>query len=509
MVSRLPGIPDPMEIMARVVEADQRAFETVARAKLRGCEQVLPRLSRIADHSVLWFGAAAGLAAAGRPSLRRAALRGLIGISVASPAVNLVGKQAFRRGRPLIDLVPLIRRRWRIPTSSSFPSGHSASAAAFAAGVFMEAPKPVAIPVMLTAGAVAFSRVYVGAHYPADVVAGAALGTLAGLATRMIWPVPPGPARVGRTRIVESWPGGTNGVVVVINDGAGRGSVVEAVKSGLPDAELIEVEDGADLTEVLDEAAGRARVLAVAGGDGTVNAGAQAALAHGVPLLVLPGGTLNHFARTIGLETVGDAIAAFKSGTLARVDIARIHRTDGPDVLFLNTASFAGYTELVERRQWMQRRVGKWPALAVAAVQMVRDSEPVEVLVNGRRRHVWLAFVGNSAYDSRGPAPTWRTRLDDGVLDIRMIATGRRARRTRALAALLIGHLHLTPEYAHTTPAVLRVEAVPGAPDLRLTHDGELFKAGRSATFVKNPERLGVFVAPAVTGRRVRRSAVR
>jgi len=508
MLPWLPGIPDSMKSMARLVEADQRAFEIVARAQLRGGEQVLPRLSRLADHSVLWFMTAAGLAAADRPSLRRAALRGLIGISIASPVVNLIGKQAFRRDRPLIDSVPLIRRRWRIPTSSSFPSGHSASAAAFAAGALMEAPKPVAIPIVLTAGAVAFSRIYVGAHYPADVIAGVAVGTLAGLATRTIWAVPPGPARVGRTRVLEE-DTGTDGVVAVVNDGAGRRSVVEAIKTGLPDAEVIEVTDGEDLAEVLDQAARRARVLAVAGGDGTVSAGARAALAHGVPLLVLPGGTLNHFARTIGLETVNDAIAAFQSGTLARVDVSRIQRPDGKDALFLNTASFAGYTQLVERRQRLERRLGKWPALAVAAVQMVRHSEPVEVLVNGRRRHVWMAFVGNCSYDSRGPAPTWRTRLDDGVLDVRMIATGRRARRTRALAALLIGHLHLTPEYTHSTPSVLRIEALPGTPDLTLAHDGELLKAGRVATYIKNPERLAVFVAPAVTGKRARRSAAR
>ncbi len=482
-----------MEIMAKLTDADQRAFDVVARAELTGCEQILPRLSRIADHSVLWFGTAAALAAVGRPSFRRAALRGVLGISIASPVVNVVGKQAFRRGRPLVTLVPLIRRRWRIPTSPSFPSGHSASAAAFAAGVAMEAPA-AAVPIALLAGAVAFSRIYVGAHYPADVIAGVAVGALAGLGTRLVWPVPPGPAQVAYTRAIkaETEPAGA-GVVVVANQ-----VPVEQIRAELPEAEIVEVATPDELDNTLDAAAARARVLAVAGGDGTVSAGARAALAHDVPLLALPCGTLNHFARTIGLETVADAVGAFRGGQVAMVDVGRIRRPGGPDVHFLNTASFAGYTELVDRREKWRRRLGKWPALAVAAVEMVRESEPADLLVDGRRRYVWAAFVGNCAYISRGPAPTWRERLDDGVLDVRVIATGHRARRVRALAAVLAGHLHLTREYRHSAPGRLRIESPSG--HLRLAHDGEIIDAGRSAVFTKNPDKLAVFVPPPVTG---------
>ncbi|WP_460364565.1 phosphatase PAP2 family protein, partial [Actinocorallia lasiicapitis] len=114
-----------------LTEMDQDAFDRVARSKLTGLENVLPRLSHAADHSVLWFTTAAALGASGRPSWRRAALRGVIAIGLASPAVNLVGKQLFRRRRPRVHLVPRVRIH-RLPTSPSFPSGHSASAAAFA-----------------------------------------------------------------------------------------------------------------------------------------------------------------------------------------------------------------------------------------------------------------------------------------------------------------------------------------------------------------------------------------
>lgn len=183
-------------LLRRLGRADRRAFDRVAAARLRGLEYLLPRLSRIADHGVLWCTSAGVMGLTGRPRLRRAALRGSIAIAVASPAVNLIGKHAFRRKRPVVDLVPPIRIRWKLPTSHAFPSGHSASAAAFATGVALEAPRPVAIPVAVTAAAVAFSRVYTGAHYPGDVLAGAGIGALAGLGTRIVWPAHPPVARV-------------------------------------------------------------------------------------------------------------------------------------------------------------------------------------------------------------------------------------------------------------------------------------------------------------------------
>src|SRR5919107_1651345 len=74
------------------------------------------------------------------------------------------------------------------PTSSSFPSGHSASAAAFATAVSMESPV-LGLVVSPLAAAVAYSRVHVGVHWTSDVVVGAAVGTGVALATERWWPV--------------------------------------------------------------------------------------------------------------------------------------------------------------------------------------------------------------------------------------------------------------------------------------------------------------------------------
>lgn len=174
---------------------DHALFRQVATRHWPLAEPVLPRLGRAANHGALWLVVAGGLAVTAGSSGRRAALRGVGSLALGSAAVNIVGKRAVRRTRPALEAVPVIRRPRRRPATTSFPSGHAASAAAFTAGVALESPR-LAAAVAPVAWLVAFSRVYTGVHYPGDVVAGALLGVGAALAGRGLVPTgerPPGP----------------------------------------------------------------------------------------------------------------------------------------------------------------------------------------------------------------------------------------------------------------------------------------------------------------------------
>jgi undecaprenyl-diphosphatase len=107
---------------------------------------------------------------------RRAASEGLLSIGTTSAAVNLGIKPVARRRRP--DRAEPARFEGRyvpMPTSTSFPSGHAASAFAFAFAVSRELPR-LAVPIGLLASAVGYSRVHTGVHYPGDVVVGSTLG---------------------------------------------------------------------------------------------------------------------------------------------------------------------------------------------------------------------------------------------------------------------------------------------------------------------------------------------
>lgn len=154
---------------------DAAVYDAVTQTPTPGLDEGMRRLTRAANYSRLWLGCAAVLAATRGSSGRRAAIRGTASVAVASAAANLLIKPLSRRRRPDSSEM-LATRRARVPASSSFPSGHAASAFAFATGVGSELPVE-AIPIRALASLVAYSRVHTGVHYPADVLAGALLGT--------------------------------------------------------------------------------------------------------------------------------------------------------------------------------------------------------------------------------------------------------------------------------------------------------------------------------------------
>jgi undecaprenyl-diphosphatase len=449
-----------------------------------GLDRILPPLSRAANHGVLWMGLAGAMWASGRPDVRRAALRGLGGLALASAMTNGPGKWLAHRPRPAPDLVTLGRRLLDQPRTSSFPSGHSASAAAFATGVALEQPL-VGVPVGLVAVGVAVSRVHTGVHYPGDVVAGVAAGALATYALTRVWPLrkPADPVERAPAADVPATADGA-GVAVVVNPsaGGGDGEVAAAVREALPAADVREFGPDDDVPTLVKDAAAGARVLGVAGGDGTVNVAAEVALAAGIPLLVIPGGTLNHFARDLGLASVQEAVDALRAGEAAWVDVAGAE-VDGGGEVFLNTASLGGYSEMVRARERLEERLGKWPAMVVALVRVLRSSDAVEVTVDGRPRRLWLLFVGNCVYSPPGSAPSWRDRLDDGLLDVRLVDASRPYARTRLVAAVLSGRLHRCP--AFEAWAAERVEVDTRSGPLRLSRDGEVGEPAREFRFGK------------------------
>ncbi|MFI7499219.1 phosphatase PAP2 family protein [Streptomyces sp. NPDC049687] len=141
-----------------------------------------PALEEAAEHTKVWWAAAALMAAADRSRGRTAAVAGIAAMTTAEVLSNAVAKQLYRRRRPPPEWVPEDDLRDR-PDSSSFPSGHTAAAFAFAGAVAPVWPAPGAA-CGLTATLVAGQRVHGGAHYPADVAAGGAIGLMAAALVR-------------------------------------------------------------------------------------------------------------------------------------------------------------------------------------------------------------------------------------------------------------------------------------------------------------------------------------
>ncbi len=143
-------------------------------------------LSRFADHGALWVATAAALQLTGRPTLQRAARRGLLSLIVTSVVANIGFKPIFRRPRPLPVPDAWLTRIVPLPSSTSFPSGHASSAAGFAVGAALEAPI-LAIPLGVLAAGVGWSRVRLRVHYPGDVLVGFVVGAAVAAAC---WSIP-------------------------------------------------------------------------------------------------------------------------------------------------------------------------------------------------------------------------------------------------------------------------------------------------------------------------------
>lgn len=407
-----------------------------------------------------------------RRAVRRATLRAVVAGGIAAVVGRAVG-----RGRPA--------------------GGSVAVAVAAAGAVASEAPLlgPIAA---------------VGARCRARHVAGAAgaelgrevlVGVASWAASVAVWPlVDHSPADAAPIALHDLDAGSRRGpsptgegLVLVANasSGSANDEALDALLADeLPDAELVRFEGDDDLAEVMRDAAARAVTLGAMGGDGTLNAAAGAALEAGVPLLVFAGGTLNHFARDLGLDDWSDSVAALRSGRLVGVDVATIAGRS-----FLNTASFGSYPELVDARERFEERVGKWPALAVALVTTLRHHEPIRARVNGRTRTLWMVFVGNCAYDPPGFAPATRQRLDDGLLDVRIVNGDHPFSRTRLVAAVLTGRLARSRVYRRELVDSIDVAIDTGdAGGSRLACDGEVFDGPTRFRIAKAPGRLAVHV---------------
>jgi undecaprenyl-diphosphatase len=328
---------------------------------------------------------------------------------------------------------------------------------------------------------------------PPVLAAGAAAGGAAALATTRVWPLAPrtaAEARSHHTPVGEAPGDDGEGLTVVVNRAAGSPvgeRCARRLREALPAAEVLEVEDGEDLPRVLERAEKGARTIGIAGGDGSVNTAAAVAHRADKPLLVVPAGTLNHLARDLGLASTDDAIAAYAEGHAVAVDLGTV---DGHP--FLNTASFGGYSALVDARERLEGRIGKWPALVVALVRILRRGSPVRVEIEGQRRSLWMVFVGNCRYHPSGFAPTWRERLDDGELDVRLVDADQPGGRTRLLLAVLTGRLARCRAYEAFTTRSLRVRSLDGR--LRLARDGETFDGSAEFTIAKEDRPLAVFV---------------
>ncbi|MET9344474.1 phosphatase PAP2 family protein [Nonomuraea sp. NPDC003804] len=162
-------------------------FDAVADTRTPSLDRFFVGVSRSVDHSRLWLLMAAVVALVDGRRGRQAAGLGVLAVGMASAVTNAGLKPLAGRRRPTRSghRAVLGARQVRRPVSASFPSGHTASAFAFASAMGETVPWTW-LPLHVAAGAVDYARVHTGVHYPSDVAAGALTGALCGWTVRRV-----------------------------------------------------------------------------------------------------------------------------------------------------------------------------------------------------------------------------------------------------------------------------------------------------------------------------------
>lgn len=187
----------------------------------------------------------------------------------------------------------------------------------------------------------------------------------------------------------------------------------------------IEAVEPRDLVSSLRRLAG-GEMVGIAGGDGTLRTAARALAGSSTAMVPFPTGTLNHFARRLGIDSIEAAAAAVRAGRSQALPVGRVN-----DHVFLNTAVIGSYPRLVELRQRMQPYVTKWPAAALASAVLLARWPQVRLTarmpdaeLDALTAMFWVG-VGRGSFPAvhESPVPDPRDTLEAVVLP----GTGRRA----------------------------------------------------------------------------------
>lgn len=301
----------------------------------------------------------------------------------------------------------------------------------------------------------------------------------------------------------------TAAIPLVVNARAGPGSAPSVVDrlpemfraAGL-EAEVLRVGDGADIPEMVRNALrGRPQCIVAGGGDGTINAVAGALAGSPVALGVLPLGTLNHFARDLGIPTeVEGAVRVIAAGRTVPIDVGDVNGH-----LFLNNSSLGLYPRMVHDRDRQQQRLGrnKWAALLRSSLALLHRYPllDVRVRVDDRDlvRRTPLVFVGNNAYAMEGLHIGTRERIDGGMLSLYIPhCPGRLALFGIAFRALF-GRLRVSDFDSMTAPDIV-IETRRAA--VRVATDGEVTGMATPLRYRIRPGALRVIVPREAEGER-------
>ena len=292
-------------------------------------------------------------------------------------------------------------------------------------------------------------------------------------------------------------------MITVILNPAARAGQIENIPSQLADLfgaagiqlRLVSFGSGAEAVDAARRAAeaGDDAVVA-AGGDGTISTVASVLAGSDMPMGVLPLGTLNHFAKDLGLPLdLGEAVKTIASRRTVKVDVGEVNgRT------FLNNSSIGIYPDIVMEREALRRRgYRKWIAFAVATARILRHYRGLVLKITGggpaETARTPFLLVGNNEYQIDGIHLGDRSRLNGGRLSAYHAPRVHARELPRLLALALAGRARENHILESFLARELRVET-PGRHSLRVALDGEIVRMTAPLHYRIRPLALRVIV---------------
>ncbi|HVF33471.1 MAG TPA: diacylglycerol kinase family protein [Acidimicrobiales bacterium] len=269
--------------------------------------------------------------------------------------------------------------------------------------------------------------------------------------------------------------------VVLVNPHSGPDETSPSeIAARFPGSAVHEIDGHAVRRQVEEAIAGATSpaFVAVAGGDGTIRCAAGVVAGTDLPLLAIPAGTRNHFAREVGTPTLDDATAA-ADGEIVSIDVGEVNGE-----VFVNNANIGIYPRIVRDRTEHQKRFSKQTATLVATWQQVRSIHKFTVTIDekGASYRAWMVFVGNGRYGSSLLDLGDRETLDDGILDVRILRADGRLARLRVALALLSGRMERSPMTVFDEVRSITL-SIAGRPKVDVALDGELVSMSTPLSF--------------------------
>jgi diacylglycerol kinase family enzyme len=235
-------------------------------------------------------------------------------------------------------------------------------------------------------------------------------------------------------------------------------------------------------------------IIVAAGGDGTQSAVAAALAGSPTPLGVLPMGTLNHFAKDLGIPLdIDEAARVIVKGRPHPVDVAQLN-----DRVFVNNSSIGLYPHVVRHRDQLRQRLGhgKWYAMLIAFVVMFRRFPVVNIRmsINGESLPTTapFVFIGNNEYRVDGMEIGQRASLENGTLSLYFAhRTGRLGMLRLALRALG-GRLRQDRDFEEKRAAELWIDS--HRHELSVAIDGEVIRQTPPLHYRIRPKSLMVML---------------